>query len=50
MSEQNMDVLQEVINPQYPEGLDELSALLTFLPEEMRKPIAMSMIESFLSL
>lgn len=30
------EVLEEPINPEFPEGVEEMAALLTFIPEEQR--------------
>ena len=36
MSEENKNVLEEKLNPEYPDGLQELADVLDFLPENAR--------------
>ena len=30
------EILEEPVNPAYPEGMEEMAALLTFIPEDKR--------------
>ena len=40
MSEEKKNVLEEKLNPSYPEGVQELAEVLDFVPEEAREGLA----------
>ena len=46
MSEIAKNVMEEMVNPAYPEGLKEIADMLTFLPEEMRVVMAATFVKN----
>ncbi len=42
------EILDQPINPNFPEGEKELAALMSFIPEEQRMPMLQALVESLL--